>query len=363
MLQTAGIRSLIDTRTAPPSRRVPHFRGDEMAQWLPACETADEPGPRDRSRFPDVILEGKQSGEILARVATVNDLHFGETVCGLIEGIELGPALRDDPGSEPYPVVMNRAAVSEMAAISPDLVVAKGDLTATGCAAEYDQFQTTYRTVFGDRLIVTLGNHDKPREGGEVPPAPAVQSADFEGIRVVVLDTARPGRVGGQLTIEQADELDELALGSDRPVLVFGHHPVGGKDIDHLFGPRSAYEYCLDPSSSSRLVGVVARRPGIAGYFAGHTHRNRVRHLRQTGTFPWVEVGCVKDFPGSWAEYRISEGVIEQVHHRISDPEALRWSERCRSMFGGRYPLYALGQDSDRNFELHIRDLQRRAYT
>ena len=306
-------------------------------------------------------LEGGQSGEILARVATVNDLHFGETVCGLLEGIELGPALRDDPGSEPYPVVMNRAAASEMAAICPDLVIAKGDLTASGSAAEYAQFQTTYRAVFGDRLIVTLGNHDKPKAGGEVPPVAAVQSTDLEGVRVVVLDTARAGRVGGELATEQADELDELARGSDRPVLVFGHHPVGGKDIDHLFGPRSAYENCLDPSSTSRLLGVVARRPGIVGYFAGHTHRNKVRHLPETGEFPWVEVGCVKDFPGSWAEYRISDDVIEQVHHRISDPEARRWSERCRSMFGGRYPLYALGRDTDRCFKLHIRDSQRRA--
>ena len=310
-----------------------------------------------------MILEGRRSGSVLTKLATVNDLHFGETVCGLIEGIELGPTLRDDPGSEPYPIVMNRAAVSEIAALSPDLVVAKGDLTATGSGAEYAQFQATYRAAFEDRLIVTLGNHDKPQAGGEVPPVPMVQSADLEGVRVVVLDTARDGRVGGELTVEQTDQLDELALASDRPVLVFGHHPVGGKDIDRLFGPRSEYENCLDPPSTSRLVDVVARRTGILGYFAGHTHRNKVRHLPETGTFPWVEVGCVKDFPGSWAEYRITEDVIEQVHHRISDPEALRWSERCRSMFGGRYPLYALGRDSDRCFKLTIRDRQRRAYT
>ena len=38
---------------------------------------------------------------------------------------------------------------------------------------------------------------------------------------------------------------------------------------------------------------------------------------------PSIEVGCVKDFPGTWAEYRVYEGGVMQVVHRISIPEAL----------------------------------------
>ena len=40
----------------------------------------------------------------------------------------------------------------------------------------------------------------------------------------------------------------------------------------------------------------------------------------------------MKDFPGSWAEYRVFEGGILQVHHRISTPDALAWTDsagRC----------------------------------
>ena len=302
----------------------------------------------------------RQSLQVLATIATVNDLHFGETACGLLDGVDVGPVLTAEPGSDPYPLIMNRAAVHEIAGISPDLVVAKGDLTATGCAAEYAQFEDTYRTVLGDRLVVTLGNHDKPLSHGQVPAVPAVQCVDLEGVRAAVLDTAREGEVGGSFGLEQAEELDELAMLSDGPVMVFGHHPIGGEDIDHLFGPRSAYQNCLDPKSTERLVDVVARRSSIVGYFAGHTHRNKVRHLDATGGFPWVEVGCVKDFPGSWAEYRVRETGIEQVHHRIRDPEALRWSERCKAMFGGRYPQYALGRDSDRCFFIRHRTQKQR---
>jgi 3',5'-cyclic AMP phosphodiesterase CpdA len=170
---------------------------------------------------------------------------------------------------------------------------------------------------------------------------------------LAVLDTARPGWPGGQVSTEQADWLDDVAARAAGPVLVFGHHPAGGEDMAKLFGPSASFGTSLDQDSTNRLAAVVARRPRIIGYFSGHTHRNKVRHLPSTGPFPWVEVACVKDFPGSWAEYRVYEGGVEQVHHRIaSNPAALRWSERCRAMFGGRYPDYALGKEHDRSFTI-----------
>lgn len=309
-----------------------------------------------RKYLDRVDNEPAPSGELLARVATVNDLHFGETVCGVLEGVDLGPTLRSEPGEEPYPTVMNRAAVGEISALAPNVVVAKGDLTSSGATVEYEEFESVYRPAFSDRLVVTLGNHDKPRTGGGVPDVPPVQAVELPGVTLAVLDTARPGLAGGQVDVEQAEWLDELAARADRPVLVFGHHPAGGEDMAQLFGPEAAHATCIDPAGTERLVAVVRRRTAVAGYFAGHTHRNKVRNLPETGAFPWVEVACVKDFPGSWAEYRIHDDGIVQVHHRIdSDPAARRWSERCRAMFGGHYPSYALGDESDRCFPMPLR--------
>ena len=54
-------------------------------------------------------------GERLATVATMNDVHFGETACGVVEGTDIGPVLRSEPGEEPYPQLMNEAAVAEEA--------------------------------------------------------------------------------------------------------------------------------------------------------------------------------------------------------------------------------------------------------
>src|SRR3954452_12180809 len=99
-------------------------------------------------------------GERLATVATVNDVHFGETECGLIEGLELGPVLRSAPGDPPYPELMNRAAADEMRALDPDAVVVKGDLTSDGADAEFDAFLACYQPAFGDRLRYVHGNHD-----------------------------------------------------------------------------------------------------------------------------------------------------------------------------------------------------------
>jgi 3',5'-cyclic-AMP phosphodiesterase len=317
------------------------------------------PGTEQAAGELTVHTLSRPPGERLATVATVNDVHFGETRCGYLAGVDLGPVLSAQPGADPYPLVMNRAAVGEIATLNPDVVVAKGDLTAAGTAEEYQQFVDVYASAFGDSLMVTRGNHDNPAVGGGLPAAPPYQQVSLDGVILAVLDTSRPGWVGGEVDGDQLDWLDELATRADRPVMVFGHHPLAVADdrLQQFFGPDALAASGLTASSADRLAEVVARRTAIVGYFAGHTHRNHVRHLPSTGSFPWVEVGCTKDFPGSWAEYRVFEGGILQVHRRIhADLEAMAWSEQCRSLYGGLYPQYALGTIGDRCFEIPLRE-------
>jgi hypothetical protein len=63
-------------------------------------------------------------------------------------------------------------------------------------------------------------------------------------------------------------------------------------------------------------------------------------------------VACVKDFPGAWAEYRVFERGILQVHRRASAPEAVAWADKTRAMYGGGYVEYAFGSLEDRCFTL-----------
>lgn len=287
-------------------------------------------------------------GELLCRFATVNDVHFGETRCGVIEGTDIGPVLRSAPGEPPYPETMNGAAVVEIAAIEPVAVVAKGDLTADGLPEEWQRFLDVYGGAFGDRLHTIRGNHDA-MAGFDYGTEGLPRAVDVPGARLALLDTVVPGKAGGRVSPEQVEWLDDLGADAERdgvPVLVFGHH--------HPWDPssheRPVSYFGVNPDDSEAVVDVFTRRRSLRGWFAGHTHRNRVRRFAATGSVPWVEVACVKDFPGTWAEYRVFDGGVLQVHRRISTPEALSWSERCRALYAGTYEAYAFGTLADRCF-------------
>jgi 3',5'-cyclic-AMP phosphodiesterase len=293
----------------------------------------------------------RPGGELLARVATVNDVHFGEVAAGIVAGTDVGPVLRSGPGEEPYPEVMNRAAAADMAQWEPDLVVAKGDLTDSGRPEELKAFASCY-SAFAGRLLAVPGNHDVARGpldlAGE-PFAGKVPSAvDLPGVTVAVIDTTIPRKATGAIAAATLEWLDELASRADRPVLVMGHHQNWGPGSRR----RSDDYYGIRPADSEALVDIFRRRAHLAGYFAGHTHRSRVRRFVETGPVAWVEVASVKEFPGVWAEYRVYEGGILQVVRRVNGAEALAWSERTRALYEGTYTDYAFGTLPDRCFRV-----------
>jgi Icc protein len=279
----------------------------------------------------------KPGGERLATVVTVSDLHIGETECGRYDGVNLGPPLTAEPGEPPYPETMARAAAAEIAGAEPDAVIAKGDLTGQGAEEELATFEAIFE---GHPLHWTYGNHDVSSRS-QLCPEPVMELVTVPGARIALLDTSIPAQAGGQVAADQLEWLDELGSDESTPVLVMGHHPL----FDH-----AAFTAGINAEDSERLVELFARRPALVGYFAGHSHRNSVRRLPATGDVPWAEIGATKDYPGVWAEYRIYERAVMQVVHRISAPEALAWTDRTRSMFGGLYPSYSFGSLEDRCF-------------
>jgi Icc protein len=289
----------------------------------------------------------KPPGELVATIATANDVHFGETKCGLTGDPAtdaIGPILCSAPGEPPYPEVMGRGAVAEIALLDPDAVVVKGDLTDRGLPEQYETFLATFGAL-GSRMRHVRGNHDAMAD-----PTLAVEGAPYAvelpGVTLAVLDTTAPGDVGGALPVDQIEWLDDLGASATTPVLVFGHHPVWDLDTVRPVDPH----YVIAREGSAALIEVVYRRERIAGYFAGHTHTNRVRRYERARNIPFVEVACGKDYPGAWAEYRVFEGGYTQVVRRISSPDALAWSERCRHMIQGIYRDLVLGTIDDRCF-------------
>ena len=209
---------------------------------------------------PDTVheLEGfafqtlPEPGELLATFVTVNDVHFGEEVCGQITGEDIGPTFRSEPGEDPYPEVMNRAAVAEMAAVAADAVLVKGDLTSNGTVEEYDAFRAVYEPAFGERLHVVRGNHESYNHATFA--ADPVQRVDLPGVTLLLIDTSVDGSPAGTVRPEQLDEIDSVAAGAERPVLLFGHHHVGDRHsrekADRTFG--------IDIDASDALVALVA---------------------------------------------------------------------------------------------------------
>ena len=300
----------------------------------------------------EVTTLSRPDGELLCCFATVNDVHFGEVEAGRVGDSPEGPIQRAEPGETPYPEVMNRGAADEIDALDPLVVVVKGDLSNDGRPDEWAAFEQCYRDRFGERLHVVRGNHDAYQ--GQTAYA-GDQWIDLPGVAVALVDTVIPEQTTGHLTETQLDWLDTMCAESDRPVIVMGHHQqwIAGDDTGH----RSEGYFGLHPDASDALDEVIARRSNVLAYTAGHTHRHRVRRMHRSGA-PSIEIGCVKDFPGTWAEYRVHAGGVQQVVHRISTPEALRWSERCRHLysdFGIDYERYALGALEDRCCNIPLR--------
>ncbi len=314
----------------------------------------DEVRATDLAPDTDVTVDGVEvrtlprRGELLARVVTANDVHFGETVCGHIDGVDWA-TYSVEPGEVPYPETMNAAVVADMSAWSPDAVVVKGDATSNGTDEELDRFLEVYGGAFGDRLTWVRGNHESYHcnQRGAWP----TQEVTLDGVVLAVLDTSRDRTINGHLSADQLEWLDELGARADRPVMVFGHHPAW----DAAEERRRSDVFGLVPDDTEALAATFARRPRLLGYFAGHTHRNKRIGLPGVADVPFVEVGTVKDYPGSWAEYRVYDGLVLQVHRRVTDAAALAWSERTREMFAGTYARYARGRLSDRCFAIEAR--------
>lgn len=337
-----------------PTRSVPWFAVELVAVSDHDADLYD----RGRLEHVDGLIPGapqtvhdvtfatlpRPPGELLARFATVNDVHFGELECGRIDDDPRGPIRRAEPGQPPYTTTMNDAAAMEIAAAEPDALIVKGDVSADGTEEQFAEFERCYRDRFGDRLHVVRGNHDayrgQHRYAGD-------QVVTLPGITVAVLDTVWPEHTTGRLLPDQLDWLDTVAAESVTPVFVVGHHQ------QWIEGPRSADYFGIDPDSSDALAAVIERRRNIVAYSAGHTHRHRVR--RTARGVPSIEVGCVKDFPGTWADHFVYETGMVHVVHRIAEPAALAWSESCRTLyrdFGIDYAAYALGSLEERCFTI-----------
>lgn len=298
--------------------------------------------------------------------ATLNDLHFGEPRFGgqLTADHEYGdeaegfPLIRATDTDVPYWRIMNDDAIAEINAADVDAVVIKGDIADRGLPEQFDFARESFAQIRAPHHAF-LGNHDyygRHNGAGEVdgyallgqPPAP--RTVDLGGWRLVLLETALPGDHHG---VFDGDRLGWLARTLDEtretrmPTLLLMHHqPVPPEHRDSY--PNSIG---MLPEHSTEFFALLGSQPQVKGVLIGHTHRNRVRRHRASGTVPFVEVNCTKDYPGGWGHYELFEdGTFRQEVRRTASERALAHSTRCRAAFRGLYRDFSLGALAERSF-------------
>jgi 3',5'-cyclic AMP phosphodiesterase CpdA len=173
------------------------------------------------------------------------------------------------------PVAGLAAAVASVRSMrsQPDAVLVSGDLSDNATDAEYAQVRELLAPLQAP-LYVLPGNHDDRRALHRhfgVPGAdgePVQYSVDLGPLRLVVLDTTRPGEVAGALDAERLGWLDdELAMAPRSPTLLAMHHPP------LLTGVPALDDFGL-PAADRRAFGeVVERHRQVRRLVAGHVHR------------------------------------------------------------------------------------------
>jgi 3',5'-cyclic AMP phosphodiesterase CpdA len=155
----------------------------------------------------------------------------------------------------------------------PDVVVATGDLADHGRAGEYGLLREIVDQL-AVPLVVIPGNHDELgpfhdafADHEYLPPDGPVQYAiDDYSVRLVALDTTRPGHHEGELDHDSLRWLDEtLAARRDTPTLVMLHHPP--------FDSGIWWMDCLGLEDARGLETVIRRHPQVRRVIAGHLHR------------------------------------------------------------------------------------------
>jgi 3',5'-cyclic-AMP phosphodiesterase len=156
---------------------------------------------------------------------------------------------------------------------APDAVLVSGDLSEHATDAEYEQVRELLAPL-ETPLYVLPGNHDDgralhrhfgvPGGGGE----PVQYSVVLGPLRLVVLDTTRPGEDPGALDAARLDWLDaELAQAPELPTLIAMHHPPLATGVP-------AWDELGLPAADRRaLAGVIERHRQVRRLVAGHVHR------------------------------------------------------------------------------------------
>ena len=209
--------------------------------------------------------------------------------------------------------------VSDIASLEPrpDLVIHTGDMAQDGAIAEYEHFRQILSPL-DVPVYLTPGNRDQRdafrtvfHDRGYLPAAGEFLHyvIDDQPVRLVALDTVRPGDRRGGLCRDRLGWLDSvLTRGGDKPTVLFMHHPPfdGTEDYPDSFRDRGEAE---------ALSEMVGRHATIVRILCGHLHRPLDIEIGSTvaSTMQSVAVDLSQD------PERSSDAPIYHIHQMTPD--------------------------------------------
>lgn len=184
-----------------------------------------------------------------------------------------GAPLYDDVDSEAY---LARAVKSiDASGIRPDALVFTGDLADFGETDAYDRVRALVGPLAArleTRVVWVMGNHDDraafrsrllPGDAAE-PTAPVDRVDEFDGLRIVTLDTSVPGAHHGEVSSEQLQWLAEvLATPAPLGTILAMHHPP----VPSVLDLAASVEL-----RDQRSLAEVLRGSDVRAILAGHLH-------------------------------------------------------------------------------------------
>lgn len=155
----------------------------------------------------------------------------------------------------------------------PDIVLATGDLVNDGLPGQYANLGRILSALAMPVYLIP-GNHDARDAmraafpGHDYLPAEGFLQYTVEDlpVRLIALDTLVPGKGHGELCDERLDWLEARLAESDRPTLLFMHHPPFECGISYLDGARLN-------EGGQRLSELVRAHGNIERVMCGHVHR------------------------------------------------------------------------------------------
>ncbi|GIO29266.1 MULTISPECIES: metallophosphoesterase family protein [Paenibacillus] len=272
------------------------------------------------------------------RLALLGDLHYHEidrSVHGLVEARN----------------AFYQHVLDEFLNQDADLYISLGDLTNYGLTSELEEVYAILARQ-GKTFIHVLGNHDLYGQSRadvlKMTGQKRYHALDTGEAMLVFLDTAKEMDYedwGGWLEFEQLEWLENMVAASgEKPLLVFGHHPVyrttAGSERE-----KGSIHPGID------MWSILNRKKGIGIYFNGHTHMDSIV---QRDNWSFVQVSACLDQPG----FRIAEIGNEAIRIwavDVAEPEVFEHATLLHQHMKHFSPNpNARGKDGDRELAVSL---------